>query len=73
MTNDQYFHPSTCHSCHRSSCHAEWHEYNDNNRALVVWRCSDCGHVFETLEDGHARPLSQHELVHTFLPSLLVG
>ena len=73
MINDHTFPPATCHSCRNSSCRLEWHEYDDNNRPIVVWHCPDCGREFETVEDGDARQISTHELVRTFLPNLVVG
>lgn len=71
--SDQYFPPTACRSCHKTSCRAKWHEYMENDRAAVVWQCEDCGCVFDSVENSSPRKLSDHELVHTFLPNLMVG
>lgn len=73
MISNQCFPPATCHSCRSDSCRAEWHEYDDYGRAVVVWQCQSCGRAFETVEECPPRQLTEHELVHTFLPNLLVG
>lgn len=66
-------HAPTCPHCGIGSTLPEWSESVDENEITYIWRCTGCGNEFETKDRAHAQAPTITELVHEFLPNLVVA
>jgi len=61
-----------CPNCQTTLSLLEWSESVRENETMRIWRCTACGHEFETKDDVVEREPSNVELAEEFLPDLVV-
>jgi Zn ribbon nucleic-acid-binding protein len=61
-----------CTHCETVQTTPEWSENVGESEVVYFWRCTACGHEFETRGRSVDRPLSKDELVEDFLPNLVI-
>ena len=64
--------PPKCTHCKAVQTTPEWSENAGENEMVYFWRCTACGHEFETRGRTVDRQLSKDELAEEFLPNLIV-
>jgi transcription elongation factor Elf1 len=62
----------TCPRCGIVLKQSEWSESVSEQRVAHVWRCTNCGHQWETRDEGVIYEPSATELAEEFLPKLVV-
>jgi len=65
--------PSACARCGATPIESEWSEAADAHKTVHIWRCTVCGHKFETKDDVVEPELTETELAEEFLPNLVVS
>ena len=61
-----------CTHCKAVQITPEWSEIANENEIVYFWRCTSCGHEFQTRDRLVGPQPSEEELVETFLPDLVV-
>jgi len=61
-----------CPHCNALLKHPEWSENVGEHQVAYIWRCTNCGHQCETLDEGVIPEPSAAELAEEFLPKLVV-
>jgi transcription elongation factor Elf1 len=62
----------TCPRCGTVLKQSEWSESVSEQQVAHVWRCTSCGHQYETREEGVTYEPSATELAEEFLARLVV-
>jgi len=61
-----------CPNCQTVLSLLEWSESVRENETTRIWRCTACGHEFETKDNVVEQEPSNAELAEEFLPDLVV-
>jgi Zn ribbon nucleic-acid-binding protein len=64
--------PPKCAHCKTIQTTPEWSETGGENEVVYFWRCTACGHEFETKDHSTRPQMSRDELAEEFLPNLVV-
>ena len=64
--------PARCPKCKTALTLLEWSESARENETTCLWRCTFCGHEFETKSDVVEKEPPEAELAEEFLPDLVV-